>query len=135
MGNEWVRLTPEGEDDSDLLLCEVAVSYIVLQPGFDDDGTLRLAGDCLPIQITTDELNVLSRHAPEVKAREQQVEALVTAAKEAREELETIHQNADDQWQGDDGEGDRVIGELVDTRDVLIALTKAIALFTEATDA
>ena len=79
--NEWVRLTQEGDDENDLAIVTIDadVDAVALGAGYVLDGQIERNTDVFPFRLTTAELNALSRHAPEVKAREQQVKALVDA--------------------------------------------------------
>lgn len=77
MGNEWVRLTPAAVTDNDLALASFGDSSVVLRAGYEDGGELRGATDALPVLLTMDEHDALAAYAPKVKAREQQVQALV----------------------------------------------------------
>ena len=67
MGSEWVRLTP---------FAGRGAAFAELQQR-DDFDCVNIRAGYSRVTLTHTELNALSRYAPEAKAREEQVEALV----------------------------------------------------------
>lgn len=64
---EWVRLTPEDEDSTILLVRKNDVGFD-LASGFDDAGTMRRDVHRQPLFVTSDEALAFAAQLPEVKA-------------------------------------------------------------------
>lgn len=116
MGSEWVRLTPGEQPDN------IRYGYLGDTPC---PHVIGLRYENMPdrnkkIALSDVEFNILSRYAPEVKAREQQVKALVEVVESATAQMTYLYKGH--------------FGLPFSLKPHMERLTEALAPFTEATD-